>query len=79
MVSYKLNILFSICAVKKSTELNILLTYDLAVMHMVSAQRSWEPVCMCESLNHVQLFESPWAVAHQDPLSMVILQARILE
>ena len=28
---------------------------------------------------HVQLFETPWTVAHQAPLSMGILQARILE
>ena len=27
----------------------------------------------------VQLFETPWAVDHQAPLSMGILQARILE
>ena len=30
-------------------------------------------------LSHVQLFATPWAVAHQAPLSMGILQARILE
>ena len=30
-------------------------------------------------LSHVWLFVSPWAVAHQAPLSMGILQARILE
>ena len=30
-------------------------------------------------LSHVQLFATPWTVAHQDPLSMGILQARILE
>ena len=28
---------------------------------------------------HVQLFETPWTAAHQAPLSMGILQARILE
>ena len=31
------------------------------------------------SLSHVQLFETPWTVAPQAPLSMGILQARILE
>ena len=31
------------------------------------------------SLTHVQLFETPWTVAHQAPLSTGILQARILE
>ena len=31
------------------------------------------------SLSHVWLFMTPWTIAHQDPLSMGILQARILE
>ena len=30
-------------------------------------------------LSHVRLFETPWAVAHQAPLSIGILQQRILE
>ena len=30
-------------------------------------------------LSHVQSFASPWTVAHWDPLSMRILQTRILE
>ena len=30
-------------------------------------------------LSHVRLFATPWTVAHQAPLSMGILQARILE
>ena len=30
-------------------------------------------------VSHVWLFVTPWTVAHQAPLSMVILQARILE
>ena len=33
----------------------------------------------CAVLSHVQLFATPWTVAHQAPLSMGILQARILE
>ena len=34
----------------------------------------------CAVLSHsVQLFETPWIVAHQAPLSMGILQARILK
>ena len=32
-----------------------------------------------QSLKHVQLFVTLWSVAHQAPLSMGILQARILE
>ena len=27
-------------------------------------------MCVCESLSHVWLFEIPWTVAHQTPLSM---------
>ena len=27
-------------------------------------------VCVCYSLNHAQLFATPWTVAHQSPLSM---------
>ena len=30
-------------------------------------------------VSHVQLFVTPWSVAPQVPLSMAILQARILE
>ena len=40
-------------------------------------------VSMCcavlKLLSHVQLFGTPWTVAHQAPLSMGILQARILQ
>ena len=32
-----------------------------------------------ELLSHVQLSATPWTVAHLAPLSMEILQARILE
>ena len=33
---------------------------------------------VCEVASVVQLFVTPWAVAHQAPLSMGILQARVL-
>ena len=36
-------------------------------------------LCWAEVLSHVWLFASPWTVARQAPLSMGILQARILE
>ena len=36
-------------------------------------------LCYSLSLSCFQPFATPWAVAHQDPLSMGILQARILE
>ena len=32
-----------------------------------------------KSLSHVQLFATPWTIAHQPLLSMGILQARTLE
>ena len=32
-----------------------------------------------KSLSHIQLSVTPWTVAHQAPLSMGVLQARILE
>ena len=34
---------------------------------------------MLSRFSRIQLFVGPWAVAHQAPLSMGILQARILE
>ena len=36
-------------------------------------------VCCAESLSCVQLFATPWTVTRQPPLSVGILQARILE
>ena len=37
-------------------------------------------MCVCVlRLSRVQLFATPWTVAHQAPLSLGILQARILE
>ena len=53
---------------------------------MLKKKKKWIHVCiwdtmLCcvESLSHVPLFMSPWTVAHQAPLSMGILQTRILE
>ena len=41
---------------------------------------TWEaPKIVVLMLSHVQLFVTPWTVAHQAPLSMGIFQARILE
>ena len=36
-------------------------------------------VCMLSCFSHIWLFVTLWTVAHQAPLSMGILQARILE
>ena len=38
-----------------------------------------EPTCLLSHFSHVQLFVIIWTVAHQAPLSVEILQARILE
>ena len=35
-------------------------------------------MCLCV-LSHVWLFVTPWTVAHQAPLSILILQPRTLE
>ena len=36
-------------------------------------------LCWASSLSHIQLFATLWTIAHQAPLSMGILQARIME
>ena len=36
-------------------------------------------MCMTSHFSHVRLFVTPWTVAPQAPLSLGILQARILE
>ena len=36
-------------------------------------------LCCAQSLRCVQFFATPWTVAHEAPLSMGLLQARILE
>ena len=36
-------------------------------------------IFMFSHFGHVQLYTTPWTVAHQAPLSIGILQARILE
>ena len=38
-----------------------------------------EYLCCALLLSHVRLFSTPWTIACQAPLSMGILQARILE
>ena len=40
---------------------------------------SYLQVCMLSHFCHVQLFATPWTVAHEAPLSMGILWARILD
>ena len=34
---------------------------------------------LCLVISHIQLFVTPWTTAHQAPLSMGVLQARVLE
>ena len=53
------------------------------LIHPAPPTPSWEPLAYrpvyAQSLSHVQLFVTPGTVALQAPLSMGILQARILE
>ena len=49
-----------------STQLSIMLT-------------SYVCVCVCDLLSRVRLFGTPWTAAHQAPLFMGILEARVLE
>ena len=42
-------------------------------------QKGHPVLCCAESLSHVQFFATPWTEAHQIPLSVGILQARILK
>ena len=51
-------------------------SYVAYIVRIVS--RKYAVLC-AEMVSHVRLFVTPWTVARQVPLSMVILQARILE
>ena len=46
--------------------------------YLLFTEDSFTSVCT-QLLRHVQLFEAPWTVAHQAPLSMGFFQARTLE
>ena len=46
---------------------------------MVELSEIVDTRCLMLSLSRVQLFATPWIVAHQAPLSMGFLQERILE
>ena len=52
--------------------------FFLITFKKVLTQHCKSAVC-AELLSCVWLFATPWTVAHQAPLSLVILQARILE
>ena len=45
----------------------------------VGAHGLCKHVCVLSHFSRVRLSATPWTVAHQAPLSMEILQARILE
>ena len=48
-------------------------------LNKISLNISFLVLCGAESLSRVQLFATPWTIVRQAPLSMGILQARILE
>ena len=52
---------------------------DLGTRHARVVAISQNRTCVLSRFSHIQLFETLWTVAHQAPLSMGILQARILE
>ena len=47
--------------------------------HLMSTSPVYECACVLGCLSRVRLFVTLWTIAHQAPLSMGILQARILE
>ena len=56
-----------------------LCTAFLFSLELLQVMKERLVVLCAQLLSHVQLFETPWTVAHQAPLSMGILQARILK
>ena len=65
-LEYKLEQIFEDTVWHFLKMLNMELLYDLCV-------------CVVSCFSHVQLFETLWTIACQAPLSMGILQARMLE
>ena len=55
--------------------------YQISIIRLVVLLRQQvKRSSLCaQSLTHVWLFDTPWTAAHQAPLSLGILQARILE
>ena len=67
----------SLCYVKETEkELETILTFEKIIAENFPNIRKVCGTCM---ISHVRLFATPWTVACQAPLSMDILQARILE
>ena len=52
-------------------------TYKLLMV--TTTESLFHFTCCWQVLSHVQLFATPWAVAHQAPLSMGFFKVRILE
>ena len=61
-----------------SFELNFLFFSSMLSIHTLIGMIS-SVMCCAQSLSCVQLFVTPWTRAHQVPLSMGIIQAKILE
>ena len=59
-------------------ELNFLLFLSMLYLHTLIGMIS-SVKCCAQSFSCVRLFATSWIRAHQDPLSMGILQAKILE
>ena len=56
----------------------IFLIHKVKEKSLLRNQKAVEGECAV-SLSHVQLFATPWTVAHWSPLSVGILQVRLLE
>ena len=64
---------------KKSTSLQTWIIRPSVKLPMVGWMTPHAVLCCASSLSRVWLFSIPWTVAHQAPLFMGILLARILE
>ena len=53
--------------------------WEITFLRRYGEYLSYQHACILSCFHHVQLFVTPWTLAHQAPLSMGILQARILE
>ena len=52
---------------------------NFGIAYYVATVNCNTALCCAVSLSRIRLFATPWTVAHQAPLSMGVLQARILE
>ena len=73
--------LFQLCLTVQPYGLYVYLIYNVMLVSGIQQSDSGVYIysCTLHRFSRVQLFATLWTVAHQAPLSMGILQARILE